>query len=201
MITLVHNNHIMVKNSHIVGRDIAQGHVYKKVYTNGISDQLLFQLFIPKANITLNTIETWNFQSNASNFAILDGDHKIIISSKNTTGSIATETIGTYSNVIHHTYNVNGNVTLTAGTPYGIMINPNANWLADAAQMTAYFAVEQDGNLSEVATMRCEQWLADLIAGKDPGYDCDDIGGFALTQTSNFPQAFIMMNGINIMEV
>lgn len=204
---LTFNGHCLKNGSSFpLVRDVIEGHVYNKVYTDGVQEYVLLQQFTTDKNLTVNTIETWNFQQNDVGMFILSvGSEGYLakVTSKNSTHTSEKVTIGDYEDVWHHTYTLT-DVTLWAGLSYLILINPNANWLWESAKQYAYFGTEQDRAIIKASeTWKMYSWLASngQVRDAEIGTNISNIGGFSLEQVNNMNQCFLMINGKNILEV
>lgn len=199
-------NHLL-KSEKVLSRDIITGHVYNKVYTPGVdpSEHVLLQQFSVTENLPITTIETWNFQQNDVGMLILSvgaEGYLAKVTSVNSTHTSELVTVGEYTNVYHHTYTLD-NVTLWANLSYLILINPNANWKWESELQTAFFGTEQDGTIIKASeTWKMQAWLASngQVRDAEIGTNISNIGGFSIEEVDNINQAFMMINGKNIVE-
>lgn len=201
-------NHFLKNTSgKLISRDIQTGHIYEKVKNDGVEKYIL-QQFVPKENLAVSTMDLYDFIPSPSLGLLILSAHSDgwVVKASSTNNSVANEnvTIGDFNDAYHHHYTFS-NCTLYAGLSYLIAINrPTNAWLPESDKMYGYFAVKMDGQeIDSTETWVLSDWLSNLpqLRNAEVGTNVSSLGGFDLTRVANRPQAFIMINDKNILEL
>lgn len=197
-----------IKHGSLLGRDIQKGHVYEKVWEEGVNARYSFQTWNPKESIFVDKIDVVNIEptvnTNQGFMSMFHGsDGMILVTSSKNSRYVRTEevTVGGET-MYHHTFEVD-HVAFSNNLSYEMAIskfNPN-QWIPYHAY--AYAAEKQDGTLIDSNVWTIDEWISNLPSFRDgdPGLNCSGIGGFSIQLEGPKPLAFIMINDKNWAEL